>query len=659
MTDSGGRNVGTRATTPSVPTSVTQESVGGSWRRPDIQGLRAVAVLSVIAFHAEMPIPGGFSGVDVFFVISGYVITLLLLREHGAGTFSFASFYARRAQRLLPALAVMVATVFVVSWLVQSPFGAQQTTAATGVGAMLLVANVVIVRSVGDYFDAAAEANPLLNTWSLSVEEQFYLVFPLLLMVILVKFSQRWTPLGMVGLLTVCSFSLSVVLTTMKPLAQVTNQPEAWAFYLSPARVWEFGVGALLAIAVARHQWLPNALQAKALGSVGVVLLAGSFWLLSPERTFPGTLALLPTLGTAALIAAGLQDNPVSRLLSTRPAVLIGDWSYSLYLWHWPVVVFALLIWSSPWTAPMAAVVSVAPALASYYLLERPIRRRDLRSSHVALASLSASAAVIALGLLLAHVGPSVVPGIRDLEKERQAPVLAESADCFVQGEFRPEMLEGCWFRGSNTSDWVLLAGDSHAAHLLDGLVISAHALDLNVFSITGGTCPFLRSPVEQSDVSNCSDMNQAIWKMIDGGNPPEVVVLSEKGVPVGLDESIEYLNSLQIPVIVVRDVPRWAPVEERVQNLPCRGGALTLDCTYSLAETSQFSEQIRSEEARLFGRYPAITVVDPWPLFCADGLCSPIQNGQLLYADLEHLNGLGSEYLSPLLRGGLEKALL
>ena len=310
MTDSGGRNVGTTATT----SSDTPSSVGAAWRRADIQGLRAIAVLSVVAFHAELPIPGGFTGVDVFFVISGYVITLLLLREQSKGSFSFAMFYARRAQRLLPALAAMVATVFVISWLIESPFGAQQTTAATGIGAMLLAANVVIVRSVGDYFDSVAEANPLLNTWSLSVEEQFYLVFPLLVIFAAVKFRRHTGLFLTVALLTGASFVLSVALTGGWSPGNLTSQPEAWAFYLSPARAWEFGVGALLAIGVGRHRWTPTATQSNVLAITGLTLLAASFWWITPDRAFPGTLALLPVLGTAALIAAGLTTNPTSRL---------------------------------------------------------------------------------------------------------------------------------------------------------------------------------------------------------------------------------------------------------------------------------------------------------------------------------------------------------
>ena len=658
MTDSGGRKVGTTAATPADSASIMRSSLGSSWRRPDIQGLRAIAVLSVIAFHAELPVPGGFTGVDVFFVISGYVITLLLLREHGKGTLSFATFYARRAQRLLPALALMVAVVFVFSWLVQSPFGSQQTTAATGIGAMLLAANVAIVRSVGDYFDAAAESNPLLNVWSLSVEEQFYLVFPVIVVLTITRLRHKWGLFGIVAALTLASFVLAVGLTAGWSPANLTSQPEAWAFYLSPSRAWEFGVGALLAIAVMRHHWMPSRTQSLALSVVGLVLLGAAFWFITPESPFPGTLALLPVMGTAALIAAGLVANPVSRVLSTRPAVLVGDWSYSLYLWHWPIIVIAVLLWPSPATASFAAAISFVPALLSYRYLENPIRRMTLTRRQVALAGIAVSALVVALGVMLSTFGPRTIPGVRELDEQRRTQVLSSASECFIQGEFSSSTLDRCWFRTDDSSGWILLAGDSHAAHLLDGVLPAAESVNLDVFSVTGGSCPFVRSTIPQSDVANCDEMNRAIWELVDGPDPPAAVVLGEKGVPGGLAETLEYLSSKGVPVVLVRDVPRWAPLEQIVQTLPCKGGFITFDCLFTYDEIASFSQYNRSAEQDLLDQYPQVISVDPWPLFCEGDACSPVRAGVLEYFDNEHLNRLGSERLTPLFAAALDQAV-
>lgn len=654
MTDSGGRNVGTTAAT----SFDTPSSVGASWRRADIQGLRAIAVLSVVAFHAELPVPGGFTGVDVFFVISGYVITLLLLREHSRGTFSFATFYARRAQRLLPALAVVVATTFVISWLIQSPFGAQQTTAATGIGAMLLAANMVIVRSVGGYFDADAEANPLLNTWSLSVEEQFYLIFPLVVIAAAAKFRHRSGLLWTVAVLTAASFILSLALTGGWSPANLTSQPEAWAFYLSPARAWEFGAGALLAIVVARHHWTPSIRQANVLAIAGVILLAASFWWITPESPFPGALALLPVIGTSALIAAGLAPNPTSRLLGQRPAVLIGDWSYSIYLWHWPIIVFALILWPGPVTPIIAAIVSLLPALLSYRYVENPIRRLKVSPRKIAIGGGTISALVVILGLLLSSFGPRSIPGIQDLDRQRQIPIASVVADCFLLGAFDERSMEECWFRVDGAQGWLLLAGDSHAAHLSDGVIEAAHERRLDVFSITGGKCPFLTVPVGESGIPNCDDMNRAIWGLVDSGDPPRAVVLGDKGLYPESDGVVAALDERGIPVVWMRDVPRWAPLDQQLQSLPCSGGALTFDCDFSREDIEEFSRVNRNAEAEFLRKHPGLVVVDAWSLYCGDLECSPVQNGILEYFDNEHINRLGSERLAPLFREALDRAL-
>ena len=654
MTDSGGRNVGTTATT-SVDTPL---SVGAPWRRADIQGLRALAVLAVIAFHADLPIPGGFTGVDIFFVISGYVITLLLLRQHARGPISLATFYARRTQRLLPALAVMVAIVFVLSWLIESPFGAQQATAATGIGAMLLVANIVIIRSTGDYFSSAAESNPLLNTWSLSVEEQFYLVFPLLAVIALTRVHRRYALLVVVAAVTAVSFVLSVALTLGWSPLGITNQPQTWAFYLSPARAWEFGMGALLAIVIARNSWRPTPTQSKALAVLGAALVVAALWGINLETPFPGLAALVPVLGTTALIAAGVTANPISRALSTKPAVLIGDASYSLYLWHWPVIVLATVVWPEPFTPVIAAVVSAVPAAISYRYLENPIRNRKMKRRTVATGGLAVTATVVVFGWILMTFGTRTIPEIQDLDAQRQQPVASEAAGCFVFGTYTSADTEDCWFRTPNADGWVLLAGDSHAAHLSDAVVSAAWNRSLDVFSVTGGKCPFTVTPAGASDVPNCDEMNRALLDRVASLDPPVAVVLGDKGVPAGFAQTVLKLEDRGIPVIWVRDVPRWAPVTRRIQNLPCTGGAFTFTCTFDRKVVDRFSRENRIVEEQVLAGLPDVIVVDPWPLFCADDTCSPIQGGQLEYVDNEHLNAAGSRRLAPLVGQALDQAL-
>ena len=372
-----------------LPAPATEPDDRPTHRRADIQGLRAIAVLLVVAFHAKLPVPGGFVGVDVFFVISGFVITAMLLREQTVRQrLSFRHFYLRRFLRLTPALALTVLVVAVLSLVLQNPFGAQQTTARTGIGAMLLAANFVIGHAAGDYFATDTTTNPLLNTWSLSVEEQFYLIFPALLALGWAlkrgmgrHVRKRVEPVvGIVLTITIASFLVSVLWTYGSPLAeQVTTffgGPQSFAFYSPFSRAWEFGVGALLALLLTR---LPRASRATAwgVGLVGAALIVAAALLIHDTMPFPGVVVLVPVAGTALLLWSGSWTTTgVNRALSVRPMVAIGDTSYSWYLWHWPVIVFVALIFpQQPAILIAAALLSLVPALLSYRFVEQPIRR--------------------------------------------------------------------------------------------------------------------------------------------------------------------------------------------------------------------------------------------------------------------------------------------
>lgn len=310
----------------------------GSSRRVDIQGLRAAAVLMVVAFHAGMPVPGGFIGVDVFFVISGFVITAMLGREWAVtGRIHFGKFYIRRFKRLTPALAVMIATTMTVSALVLPPVGTQETAAQTAVGAMLLAANLVIARTTGAYFDAPAETNPLLNTWSLSVEEQFYLAFPLVLAIgwWLARRTRiaRFTPVVLVTVVATFSFGLSVLGSSGYTFTGGSWVTGGWltGFYSPLTRAWEFATGALLALASAKLVVASRRI-AFSLGLVGTLFLSASLLLINGATPFPGLWTLLPVIGTMLIILAGTNgSNSITRVLSAVrwPKLAIGRTRYT------------------------------------------------------------------------------------------------------------------------------------------------------------------------------------------------------------------------------------------------------------------------------------------------------------------------------------------
>ncbi|WIY54164.1 acyltransferase family protein [Devosia sp. YIM 151766] len=360
--------------------------------RADIDGLRAVAVLGVLLYHYGATwLPGGFTGVDVFFVISGYLITGILRREIEAGEFSLLGFYDRRIRRIFPALLVVLVTTMVAGWFLLMPgdyadLGESAAYAAFGLG------NLFFFWNTG-YFDQAADLQPLLHTWSLGVEEQFYVVWPMALLA-LFGLTKSWKVTAFAtGFLVISGFIYAAVQTASDPTA---------AFYLPHPRAWELGVGALLAFApTITHRALSEAARV-----IGSLLIAYSLLAISAADPFPGLNAVYACVGSALLIWPSASPTLIGRVLSLRPVVGIGLISYSLYLWHWPVLVL-FRHWNNgaPPTLRAAfalAIVSALLATLSWWFVERPFRSRQINrafafGSVIAATSLVAVASVTLL----------------------------------------------------------------------------------------------------------------------------------------------------------------------------------------------------------------------------------------------------------------------
>ncbi|HEX7220191.1 MAG TPA: acyltransferase, partial [Burkholderiales bacterium] len=322
--------------------------------RPDVDGLRAVAVLAVLAFHAFPSLaPGGFTGVDVFFVISGYLISGIILDDIERSRFSVAYFYWRRIRRIFPALVLVLAACLAIGWVVLLPDEYLQLGRQVAAGAGFL-ANVALWMQAG-YFDWAAEMKPLLHLWSLGVEEQYYLAWPLLL------YAFRRHALALIVAMGVASFALNLYMTAVAPSA---------AFYLPFTRFWELLIGSYLAVVSTK-----DASHVKAIA--GAVLVVAGFALIHGERAFPGAWALLPAVGTALLISAGPQAWLNRTVLSHPAAVAVGLISYPLYLWHWPLLSFARIVQQGEIPAATRIgllALSFLLAWATYQFLEKPIR---------------------------------------------------------------------------------------------------------------------------------------------------------------------------------------------------------------------------------------------------------------------------------------------
>jgi peptidoglycan/LPS O-acetylase OafA/YrhL len=422
--------------------------------RSDIQGLRGVSVLAVMIFHLGAGLPGGFVGVDVFFVISGFLMTGIIAQEFlERRTLSFAAFYSRRIRRIFPALLVMILATTALGYFLLLP-GDYKELAQSGLCAALSLGNVFFYLSTG-YFDIPAESKGLLHTWSLGVEEQFYLIWPLVMIGLLSlakgrRVTMAWLLVGVVG----AGFLVSV--------AGVLTNPKA-AFYLLHARLWELAAGGVLVfVPQFRTRWLDELLPAAGLG-----LILGSVFLLSPEWLFPGWNALPAVLGAALIINPASASSLAARVLSFEPLPFVGKISYSLYLWHWPLIVFwrqyrsgaALTLVD----AAILAGAAVLIAFVSWRWVEEPFRRPLPVKATLSL-GLSAAAAVAALtfGVVQEDGFPGRVdPGVQALSSLKtmwdwSCPAPGpRDVDCAVGADWRTAPRKG------------VVWGDSHAEHLL------------------------------------------------------------------------------------------------------------------------------------------------------------------------------------------------
>jgi peptidoglycan/LPS O-acetylase OafA/YrhL len=654
-------------------------------RRLDVQGLRAVAVLLVVAYHAGLPLPGGFVGVDVFFVISGFVITAMLQREWTShGRIRFGHFYLRRFKRLIPALALMVAVTVLLSTLFLSPLGAQQSTAQTAVGAMFLLANAVIARTTGDYFDAPAETNALLHTWSLSVEEQFYLGFPLLLAACWWLARRRgWERSRVTAVVVGASVvvSLGIAVAVSRGLELQAGEMLV-GFYGPLTRVWEFGVGALL---VLRPGWTGARTRVSGVGhgALGVVLLVASLVLISGTTPFPGVSTILPVVATALLIrSGGRDDNVVARLLQRRSMVRLGDWSYSIYLWHWPFIVFAGALWPNRAIAlVVAAVVSVVPAIASYTWVEEPLRSLELKGGGgIARLVVPVLAPPVVLALFL---GFAVDRGFWSPPiKAHQDEVLAAHSGCYGFMPLTSQTSHRCTLNPESPGPPIYLVGDSHAQHFSEAVQGAGAQLGRPVVVSTATNCPVLDIELTfalgpPGHDADCRGFARGTMAFLSQATPGVVVLASsdrywsDDDFAVGtsadamtrltepklemageaIATTVVELQAAGHEVLLVEDVPRWdgvdkwTPTDCTVVSLLSGVGRCERQMPTGRAEERQGAARaVLREVASSTGAQ----VLDPWTALCPRGWCATHAANRTNYRDTNHITVSQSKALAP-----------
>jgi len=652
--------------------------------RSEIDGLRAVAVAPVVLFHAGVSgIGGGFVGVDVFFVISGFLITSLILHEQAAGTFSLKSFYERRARRILPALFLVVIAClpFAYMWMLPEDMHA---FSATVLSIGLFASNFVFYMQSG-YFDQAAELKPLLHTWSLAVEEQFYILFPLLLL-LLHRYGRRIIFLSFV-LLFFTSLFLAQAGGNFEPRHSLHdagwswyNQP-SWGFYLLPARAWELLLGAIIAFWQFHHsppRLLTNPVVAETGGIAGLVLILYAILAFDKTTPFPSVYTLVPTVGTAMVIVFARDGTIIHRLLSLRVMVGLGLISYSLYLWHYPLFAFAR-IWSldAPGLPVFLALTAVSLVLAylTWRWVEQPFRNRNA----IELRTVVYSSAVAASLLAIFFSADRFTKGFQYR---------------FPKGEFltfnREIFQNRC--RRDKSEDWsaacrygkgepdVAIIGDSHARSLVRHL---GHALGQKgtaVLDMHVAGCAPVRNFLRLYTGDRCRRQDDAFDYLRQADHIKNVVIVTrwatkfeitrfdneEGGLELGdptilfpnkdrMEHPISLADALKASVRELLDDGKLViivyPIPEAGWDVPNymaklkRRGVLNDDITTSYAV---FRKRNRQAVAALdtIGEHPNLHRVYPSTRFCntlREGRCMASIEMKALYGDTNHLSHQGA----------------
>jgi peptidoglycan/LPS O-acetylase OafA/YrhL len=641
--------------------------------RPDIDGLRAVAVLAVVGFHASPSLfAGGFVGVDVFFVISGFLISAIIIENLAAHKFSFGAFYVRRIRRIFPALVLLLVCVAALGRFLLLPDELWQLAKHAAAGAAF-IANYAYLSESG-YFDADAVAKPLLHLWSLGIEEQFYIVWPLLLWLVW----RRINVFALVLAVGVVSFALNVIEYRIDPYV---------AFYSIHTRAWELAVGASLAALpfagetiIARCQALRRRVGENCMSVCGAVLILGSVLLFSQAALFRGYAMVLPTFGALLLIAAGEKAWFNRRVLSLPALVWVGLISYPLYLWHWPLISFAWIVEGHEPSRALritAVAASVLLAWLTYRFVERPIRycmRGDGMSAGLPAAGLSTgglsaaglSAAMALVGVLSAGVyiaKPGWLPNphnraIVETGDPGAAPFLKYYAEHFSPcAKDRNSIMKDCVESQPDKPIKIAILGDSHAQHLLAGLAAAFPGANVAYFG--NG----LRDWTNNLPSMGNADYRDIFRYVLDSPDIRTVIIsafwkqqLAEHQVPAGssleneLKTTALALTAAGKKVYLADDTPQYPFMPQQCKY--ARELAPKPQCAEDRNVFDQIYQQSYPALQSVAGSVNGVNVLNLANFFCDAATCRVVKDETLLYRDTNHLNIAGSLIVGRLIAG-------
>lgn len=648
--------------------------------RPDIDGLRALAVLPVVVFHASPRfVPGGFTGVDIFFVISGFIISTILLTSLDHGRFSLLEFYERRARRIFPALTLVFAFCLMVGWftLFSDEYAELGKHVLAGSG---FIQNFILLNEIG-YFDKASALKPLLHIWSLSIEEQFYLIWPILL-IIMWRYRVNFLAVTFVAL--VVSFALNIYLTDTAPSS---------AFYLPVSRFWELMIGGIGGYLVKSQSPLLKRVG-NILPAIGIMILVAGFVLIREGPHFPGWVALAPTIG-AFFVLVGNRGTLVARGLSLPPLVWFGKISYPLYLWHFPLLAFTRIAVDGSFQEPPASwriaaiVLSAIFAYLTYQFIERPIRYADASKGMFSF-SLKARAIGSAVALMIvAGMGGAVyltagVPARIQLEPAsatelfRPYPHPLSNDNC--RNRF-PE-LKGSWscLLSKPADPDVLLIGDSHANQYY--ISLAKLLPDRAVMNFSEPSC----FPFSTSAVSNpvCEKNLSKLLAFVEKHPSIKTVVLTgyfsylEGGFKFGNIEGQRVANDVPAPqdranfmksadmvlgkysqmnkhIVLLRDIPdlvfntRSCVAFNSTLMSTMRGTSNRRSieqCGVDFAELQTRNRPYENDLTTIIEKYPSVIALDPKPPLCSNGFCNAATEQGFVYWNADHLSVMGADFV-------------
>lgn len=647
-----------KPTTPSNP-----KPSGHHQYRPDIDGLRAIAVLLVIGFHA-FGIQAGFIGVDIFFVISGYLISSIIFGDLKLGRLSILEFYQRRIKRIFPALLTVLLFCFGLGWftLLAGEFSQLNKHISAGLG---FVSNLVLLRESG-YFDSASTSKILLHLWSLGIEEQFYIFWPLLLLLLWKRRSlptqvssdiylpeRAWSA----HLLPVC-IGLLIVLSFVLNIAFIQSNPST-TFYLPFTRFWELLIGAALAyrVVVSKKSVLFfNSSQVNSFLGFGLLVVANIF--INDRSAFPGWWALLPTLGAALLISSN-QDAWFNRvILSNRVLVWFGLISYPLYLWHWPLLTFARILDGGRQTPSAVRIAMVALAIffawLTYRFIERPIRFNKN--------TFFTPLKLLGLGLALFAVSGYVYLN-HGLENRSAAQLSITNEGDIGHDEFRtylharPNYCEykdttpqTCVEKFSSFKEIIAVVGDSHAEHILLGLSDAMPDTAFMLFD-TNQTLPFISSPLS-NHFFDVIDGNQKIDSvlLVAYWNLRKQLLVPGSSYLQEIIPTVKKLSAHQKKVFLVDGTPNFSFLPTKCKyDWPFLRVQQCEESKIFDKQHTQYSQDFKEATKK-----SSLQLIELKPLFCENNSCSMAKDGKLLFRDDNHLSMNGSRYIAPIIINAL-----